>query len=85
LNKINEPYATQWEIGNNLKLELNELNGMVRKMASETTRVEIKVDGKAISMNRFVQKIIWNILVGMLDSLREVDNWKEVTIALRRS
>ena len=85
MNKINEPYATQWEIGNNLKLELNELNGMVRKMASETTRVEIKVDGKAISMNRFVQKIIWNILVGMLDSLREVDNWKEVTIALRRS
>ncbi len=54
-------------------------------MASKTTKVEIKVDGRAISVNRFVQKIIWNILVGMLDSLREVDNWKEVTISLRRS
>jgi len=58
---------------------------MVRKMASKTMKVEIKVDGRAISMNRFVQKIIWNILVGMLDSLREVDNWNEVTITLRRS
>lgn len=54
-------------------------------MASKTTKVEIKVDGRTISMNRFVQEIIWNILVGMLDSLREVDNWKEVTISLRRS
>jgi hypothetical protein len=54
-------------------------------MASKITKIEMKVDGRAISMNRFVQKIIWNILVGMLDSLREVDNWKEVTIALRRS
>lgn len=60
-------------------------NGMVRKMASKTTKVEMKVDGRTISMNRFVQKIIWNILVGILDSLREVDNWKEVTITLRRS
>jgi hypothetical protein len=58
---------------------------MVRKMASKTMKVEIKVDGRVISMNRFVHKIICNILVGMLDSLREVDNWNEVTIALRRS
>jgi hypothetical protein len=58
---------------------------MMRKMASKIMKIEIKVDGRAISMNRFVQKIIWNILVGMLDSLREVDNWKQVTIALRRS
>ena len=54
-------------------------------MVSETTMVEIKVDGKVISTNRFVQKIVWNILVGMLESLREVNNWKEVTIFLRRS
>jgi hypothetical protein len=54
-------------------------------MESETRKIEIKVDRRLISMNEFVEKIIWNILVGMLDSLREVQNWKEVTIALRRS
>ncbi len=54
-------------------------------MGTEAVKLEIKVDGRTIKLNKFVQKIIWNILVGMLDSLREVDNWKEAIITAKRT
>jgi len=54
-------------------------------MGTEAVELEIKVDGRTIQLNKFVQKIIWNILVGMLDSLREVDNWKEARIIAKRT
>jgi hypothetical protein len=58
---------------------------MLGRMGTEAVKLEIKVDGRTIKLNKFVQKIIWNILVGMLDSLREVDNWKEAIIIAKRT
>jgi hypothetical protein len=58
---------------------------MLERMGTEAVKLEIKVDGRTIKLNKFVQKIIWNILVGMLDSLREVDNWKEAIIIAKRT
>jgi hypothetical protein len=58
---------------------------MLGRMGTEAVKLEIKVDGRTIKLNKFVQKIIWNILVGMLDSLREVDNWKEAIITAKRT
>jgi hypothetical protein len=58
---------------------------MLERMGTEAVELEIKVDGRTIQLNKFVQKIIWNILVGMLDSLREVDNWKEAIIIAKRT
>jgi len=58
---------------------------MLERMGTEAVKLEIKVDGRTIQLNKFVQKIIWNILVGMLDSLREVDNWKEAIIIAKRT
>jgi hypothetical protein len=58
---------------------------MLGRMGTEAVKLEIKVDGRTIELNKFVQKIIWNILAGMLDSLREVDNWKEAIITAKRT
>lgn len=73
---------------NNLKLDLTfrgSIGRMLERMGTEAVELEIKVDGRTIQLNKFVQKIIWNILVGMLDSLREVDNWKEAIIIAKRT
>jgi len=47
--------------------------------------LEIKVDGRLVTTNEFVQKIICNVLVGVLDSLRDVENWKEATFTLTKT
>jgi len=53
-------------------------------MSNESLEIEINVDGKVIPMNKFVQEIFGNIFVGMLNSLRETENWRKVTMTLER-
>jgi len=53
-------------------------------MGTEEITVEIKVDGRNIPLNRFVQKIISNVVVGMVNSLRDVDNWKGATVTVKK-
>ncbi len=53
-------------------------------MKAEDAKIELRVDGKTIPMNRFVQKIVTNIVVGILSSLRNVDNWREATVTLKK-
>lgn len=56
----------------------------VKRMGSEEIVVEINVDGRNIPLNRFVQKIVSNIIIGMVSSLRDVNNWKGATITVKR-
>jgi len=53
-------------------------------MGSEEIVVEINVDGRNIPLNRFVQKIVSSIIIGMVSSLRDVNNWKGATITVKR-
>ncbi|MEM2981904.1 MAG: hypothetical protein QXH17_01915 [Candidatus Bathyarchaeia archaeon] len=46
--------------------------------------VEMKVDGRALRMNRFVQRIVSNIFIGILNSLHEIDDWDEATITVKK-
>ncbi|WP_455369286.1 hypothetical protein [[Eubacterium] cellulosolvens] len=48
------------------------------------TELEIKVDGKNIRMNSFVKKIASNIIFGILSSLHDTNDWKNVTITIQR-
>lgn len=57
---------------------------MIGDMSNESLEIEINVDGKVIPMNKFVQEIFGNIFVGMLNSLRETENWRKVTLTLER-
>gem|GEM_PF-919759 len=56
----------------------------IEMMKAEDAKIELRVDGKTIPMNRFVQKIVTNIVVGILSSLRNVDNWREATVTLKK-
>ena len=56
----------------------------VKRMGSEEIVVEINVDGRNIPLNRFVQKIVSSIIIGMVSSLRDVNNWKGATITVKR-
>lgn len=47
--------------------------------------VKLLVDGKEISMNEFVSKILSGTFVGAINSLRDVDgNWKKVKIEITK-
>jgi hypothetical protein len=47
--------------------------------------VKLLVDGKEISLNEFVSKILSGTFVGAISSLREIDgNWKKVKIEITR-
>lgn len=56
----------------------------MKRMGSEEIVVEINVDGRNIPLNRFVQKIVSSIIIGMVSSLRDVNNWKGATITVKR-
>jgi hypothetical protein len=53
-------------------------------MGADEISVEIKVDGRAVGMNRFVQRIVSNIFIGILNSLRDVDDWSEATLTVKK-
>jgi len=46
-------------------------------------KVTIKVNGKDIYLTDFPTKIIMNILLGILNSLKEVEEIKDAVIELR--
>lgn len=47
--------------------------------------VELFVDGKKIGLNRFVETMLGNILVGVVSSLRGVgDDWRRVEMRFVR-
>ena len=48
------------------------------------TELELQVDGKNIGMNSFVKKITSNIIVGILSSLHNTDDWKNASITINR-
>ncbi len=48
------------------------------------TELELKVDGKNIGMNSFVKKMTSNIIVGILSSLHDTDDWKNASISINR-
>ena len=56
----------------------------VKRMSSEEIVVDINVDGRNIPLNRFVQKIVSSIIIGMVSSLRDVNNWRGATITVKR-
>lgn len=47
-------------------------------------KVEIIVDDKELELNDFVTKATFNICSGLLDSLRDVDEWSKVEIKIER-
>jgi len=47
--------------------------------------VELKVDGKSISLNAFTQEIIGNVAVAMAGTLRGVgQDWKGIEIRIEK-
>ncbi|MGQ9544049.1 MAG: hypothetical protein ACUVTM_08255 [Candidatus Bathyarchaeia archaeon] len=46
--------------------------------------VEMKIDGREVRMNRFVQQIVSNIIIGILNSLHDVDDWHEATLTVKK-
>ena len=47
-------------------------------------KITLKVNGRAIAMNSFVQKIIGNVVLGAVRSLDRVpEPWKKIEITLQ--
>jgi transcription antitermination factor NusG len=47
--------------------------------------IKLLVDGKEISLNEFVSKILSGTFVGAIGSLREIDgNWKKIKVEITR-
>lgn len=45
--------------------------------------LKLKVDGKAIPLNEFVEKILNGMIVGAVGSLRGIrDDWKKIEIEI---
>ncbi len=47
--------------------------------------VKLKVNGKNIPLNSFVQSIFKEVILGMVRSLKGVDNPKEIDITIKLS
>jgi|LDZU01.1.fsa_nt_gi hypothetical protein len=47
-------------------------------------KITIKVNGKEISLSDFPGEIITNVLLAMLNSLKDVDTIKEAVIELKK-
>ncbi len=45
-------------------------------------KAELKLDGKKIPMNKFVQKIVASGIKGMVDTLDGVGPWKRLEITI---
>jgi hypothetical protein len=44
--------------------------------------VDIKIDNQALELNDFVQKVIFNVISGLMESLRDVPEWQSIEIKL---
>jgi molybdopterin-guanine dinucleotide biosynthesis protein MobB len=65
----------------------NEILNIIKrelKIKSTYHRLRIIVNGKNIPLTEFPEQIITNTIVGMLGSLKDVQDIKEVTIQLKR-
>jgi len=60
------------------------MSGGIVSMDKADTELEMKVDGKNIGMNSFVKNITSNIIVGILSSLHDTDDWKNASITIKR-
>ncbi len=47
-------------------------------------KVNILVDGQALELNDFVQKVTFNITSGLINSLRDVSSWSKIEINLEK-
>jgi molybdopterin-guanine dinucleotide biosynthesis adapter protein len=54
------------------------------KMKPSLQRLYITVNGRNIPLAKFPEQIITNTIIGMLGSLKDVQNIKEITIQLKR-
>lgn len=79
------PIIYQKNITNDLYFDyLYRMSGGIVNMDKIDTELEMKVDGKNIVMNSFVNKITSNIIVGILSSLHDIDDWKNASITIKR-
>jgi hypothetical protein len=44
--------------------------------------VQLEVDGKEIDMHGFVQDMVGSVVLGMVSTLKDVENPKEITIKI---
>ncbi len=66
-------------------MSLQNVNRGIVNMSIINTELELKVDGKNIGMNSFVERITSNIILGILSSLHDTDDWKNATITIKRN
>lgn len=66
-------------------MSLQNVNRGIVNMSIINTELELKVDGKNIVMNSFVERITSNIIFSILSSLHDTDNWKNATITIKRN
>jgi hypothetical protein len=50
-----------------------------------TSRVELKVNGKKIKLNKFVKNFITESLIGMIKSLRGVSEIETISLEISRT
>jgi hypothetical protein len=46
--------------------------------------VEIRIDNQALELNDFVKKVTFNMISGLMQSLRDVPEWQSVEIKLEK-
>jgi hypothetical protein len=46
--------------------------------------VQIIADGKKIALNKFVKKVAFGVNSGLIDSLKNVPEWKKVEIKIEK-
>ena len=69
------------------KNNFNEILKIIKrelKMKPSLQRLYITVNGRNIPLAKFPEQIITNTIIGMLGSLKDVQNIKEITIQLKR-
>lgn len=65
--------------------EIKEVVDMIeKKYLTKKEEVEVKIDNKKIPLNPFVQGIIKNSILGMLKSLKGVEEKGDISIKIRR-
>jgi hypothetical protein len=46
--------------------------------------VQVIIDGQELDLNDFVKKITINVASGIVESLRDVPDWKNLTIKIEK-
>lgn len=50
-----------------------------------TSHVELKINGKSVELNSFVQNFVAETLLGMFKALRDIDKIKTVSLKIRKT